>query len=106
MSAESQDADPASMLAFSRRMIALRKASPALTRGAIALIDTPEPILAFTRTERDETVLCVFNMSAEEAQFSDTRLAGADMLPPQTGDVHQAGDHLKLGAQAARIFRL
>jgi len=87
-------------------MIALRKASPALTCGEIALIDTEEPILAFTRMQGDETLLCVFNMSGEEALFSDPRLAGADMLAPQTGDGHRAEDRLRLGPQAARIFRL
>ena len=106
MSAETQDADPNSMLAFSRKMIALRKASPALTRGEITVIDTPEPILAFTRTEGAETLLCVFNMSAEEAMFADKRMSSGTRLEPWTGEMTMTGERLALSPHAAAIFRI
>jgi alpha-glucosidase len=52
-----QDADPHSLLNFTRAAIALRNRSPALRWGHAAFLDTPAPLLAF---ERDET-LCAFN---------------------------------------------
>jgi alpha-glucosidase len=106
MSAETQEANPDSMLAFSRRMIALRKASLALTRGATSLIETPEPVLAFTRTEGEETVLCVFNMSEGSVSFSDPRLPAAHLLEPSTGDATLSGETLSLGPATAALFRL
>jgi alpha-glucosidase len=52
-----------SMLAHYRATIAFRKRHPALAKGAITLLDAPEHILAFTRADGAETLLCVFNMS-------------------------------------------
>jgi len=58
-----QDGDPRSMLNFTRRLIALRKSSPALRLGAIGFVKAPAAgVLAFTRSEGDERLLCVFNL--------------------------------------------
>jgi alpha-glucosidase len=54
-----------SILTFYRRVIAWRKASPALTVGKTTFLNLPEPILAFTRKAPDETLTCVFNLSAD-----------------------------------------
>ncbi|HWJ75857.1 MAG TPA: alpha-glucosidase [Kaistia sp.] len=60
--ANREDVDHQSVLALYRRMIAFRKAHPALIRGSIAFIDTPDDVLGFIRTTGDETVLAVFNI--------------------------------------------
>ncbi len=52
-----------SILAFYKMMIAYRKASPVLTRGKTTFINLPEPLLAFTRTEGEQSMTCVFNLS-------------------------------------------
>ena len=56
-------------------MIHLRKRHPVFGRGAISLIK-PEnrKVFAFTRSYRDETVLCVFNL-AQSAQPVELNLA-------------------------------
>ena len=54
-----------SILAYYRDMIAYRKNSPALARGKTKFINLPEPLLAFTRTAKEEAFTCVFNLSAE-----------------------------------------
>lgn len=77
-----QEADPASMLAFARRMIALRKASPALSRGDIAFLDMPDPVLAFVRTLGDEAVACLFNMGEATQTISHPRLGEPVTLTP------------------------
>ena len=106
LSAASQDGDPNSTLAFSRALIALRKATPALTVGEIEMITTPEPVLAFIRYEGAERIACVFNMSAAPAIFGDERLAGGELLAPSTGEAKLDGAALHLGPHAARFLRL
>ena len=51
------------VLPFYRDMIAFRKASPALTHGKSTFFDLPEPIFAFTREAKGQTLTCVFNLS-------------------------------------------
>ncbi|MDF2385621.1 DUF3459 domain-containing protein [Nostoc ellipsosporum NOK] len=57
-----QDADPASLLAWTRRVLALRGASPALRTGDIAFHDAPGELLAFERAAEGERLLCLFNL--------------------------------------------
>jgi alpha-glucosidase len=64
-----------SALNFVRGFLQMRKANPALQFGEIEFLDAPSSILAFKRTHAAGDVLCVFNMSAGEAVFRDTRLA-------------------------------
>lgn len=72
---------PESVLHHYRAMLAFRKQHPGLRQGTIALIAAPENVLAFTRSGGGETLLCVFNMSAEAATIA---------LPAQLV-VHTAG---------------
>ncbi|MBK8176368.1 MAG: alpha-glucosidase [Rhodospirillales bacterium] len=65
LAADRQDADSASVLAFTRRFLAWRKRHPALVRGDIRFLDAPEPVLAFERTAGTDRVLCAFNLGAE-----------------------------------------
>jgi alpha-glucosidase len=76
LNAAAQDADPDSTLAFYRAALAWRKSHPALSQGDIAFYRTAEPILAFRRTLGDQSMLCVFNLSAEPRQITVSGLAG------------------------------
>src|SRR5262249_24179036 len=49
LAVDRQDADPRSVLNGWRRFLAWRKRHPALVRGDLALIDVPEPLVAFER---------------------------------------------------------
>ena len=77
LAVDAQEADPASMLAFTRRLIALRRASPALQLGEARLVAAPAGVLAFERQLGDERVLCAFELAGEPAQLE---LAGEAML--------------------------
>lgn len=59
-----------SMLAFTRSILKLRKDRTALRSGGIAFLDAPENVLAFTRGEGAEQVLCVFNLSPASIDFT------------------------------------
>jgi alpha-glucosidase len=59
-----QAGDPNSVLSFYRRMLALRRATPALIAGEYtALYEDAEDYLAFTRTTAEQTVLVGLNFS-------------------------------------------
>jgi alpha-glucosidase len=67
---DQQDKANGSMLGHYRSTLDFRKAHPALVKGKLDLLDGPEDVLAFTRSEGGETLLCVFNMSEAPAVFS------------------------------------
>ncbi len=60
-----QEADPDSMLHFTRRVVALRQNQEALRLGAMQVLTTTDSLLVFTRTTGDAELLCAFNLSAE-----------------------------------------
>ncbi|HEX8485914.1 alpha-glucosidase [Sphingomonas sp.] len=60
-----QEGDPRSILHLTRRLVALRKARPALSVGDWTVIAVTPALLAFERRAGGETLLCVFNLSAE-----------------------------------------
>lgn len=67
--ADTQSNDPASVLSFVKKLIAIRQQSRALRLGAMDFIDPPqemlEALIAFTRMHDDETLLCVFNLGTQ-----------------------------------------
>ena len=68
--AEALRADEGSILHFYRRLLAARKASPALQAGDLALIDdVPEGVLAWRRTRGDDVRLVAVNFGPEDASF-------------------------------------
>ena len=66
-----QDKPENSVLNCYRNFTQWRKQHPALLYGDIKFIDTPEPLLAFTRTFESQTLLVCFNLSdqPQQAQF-------------------------------------
>jgi alpha-glucosidase len=96
--ANRQAGDTNSILAAYRALIAFRRAHPALRAGAIAFLDGPEDILAFTRMGAGERLICLFNLGRGEARFAVpndlavTALAG-----------HGFGGMLESGGRAVRL---
>jgi len=96
-----QEADPDSNLAFARQMIALRKASPALSFGELQMLDTPDPVLAFIRREGDEAVACVFNLSDAPRFVELPEVDGGALHPLRAADADLRGGSLGLAPWAA-----
>jgi alpha-glucosidase len=95
LAVDRQEPDPASMLNFTRRLIAVRKASPALRTGEASLVGAPLGVLAFERREGDERVVCLFELDGRAAQVGLARLAGAEPLMLWQGAaLREAGVHL------------
>ncbi len=79
-----QTGNPASVLEHYRRFLAFRKAHPALAKGAIRFLASgDDAVLVFTREGAEETVLCIFNMSAAPATV---RLPEGEWAAFSTGD--------------------
>jgi len=80
LAVEAQEADPTSTLNLARRLIALRKAHPALRLGAMTLVDSEGDLLLFERRFEGETLLCAFNLGH----------AAIDWRAPEGGSVIEA----------------
>ncbi|CAI86426.1 MULTISPECIES: alpha-glucosidase family protein [Pseudoalteromonas] len=65
-----QNSDKNSILNAYREFMAWRKTQAVMITGDIEFIQTAEPILAFYRTLNNEKMLCVFNLSAQQARLS------------------------------------
>lgn len=57
-----QEDDPGSLLHWTRRLVRLRHASPALLTGTLRFLKAPEGVLAFVREHEEECVAGVFNL--------------------------------------------
>lgn len=68
LAADIQRKDERSTLNRTRGFIDFRKRHPALREGDIRFIDLPEPLLAFERSTKNETLVCVFNLGADPAE--------------------------------------
>jgi alpha-glucosidase len=77
-----QERDPHSMLNFYRRLLRLRRETPALIEGDYAPLSLgkrlDEHILAFTRRTPDQACLVVFNMSDKSQKVNVMKTLGSD----------------------------
>jgi alpha-glucosidase len=73
-------ADPESVLHLYRRAIAVRRATPALLRGTLALRDAPEGVLAYRRQVGDEVVDVLVNFAGTPVVVDDGGMVGAEIL--------------------------
>ncbi len=74
-----QREDPSSMASYTRGLLAERRALTAVVSGDLELLETPEDVLAFIRTDDAGRVLCAFNLSdnpcdwAPPAEFAQAK---------------------------------
>jgi alpha-glucosidase len=75
-----QELDPHSALHGFRSFMQWRHGQPALRWGDIRFIDTPEPVLAFTRSYQGETVLALFNLGTRPVEVALPALGSATAI--------------------------
>lgn len=80
LAVDSQDADNASMLNYTRALLSLRKQLPALITGSLELIDAPDGVVAFTRRTEEMTVLCAYNLGANPVSWRPDNSAAPRMV--------------------------
>ena len=75
-----QEADPQSMLHFTRRLTRMRASSPALQYGEIKFIESSGDLLVFRRLWEGETIECVFNIGGTEVVAAMTDVSSDQVL--------------------------
>jgi len=80
--AAAQQDDPASMLSLYRALLSLRRSTPALSRGDLALHLDTGPVLVFDRTDGPSTFTVAINMSGSH---TTTTVAGTLVLSSRAG---------------------
>jgi len=77
---ESEDADPESILTLYRRLLALRRAHPALSAGKYEPVAMTGHLLAYVREARQERFFVALNFGADPYELSLETLAGAGRI--------------------------
>jgi len=96
LAVDRQETDGSSMLSLTRRLLAMRKANPALRTGAIRFLDASEDVLAFEREGDAQHLFCVFNFAVEARGWTPT---GGWRVIDQVGEV----DGWRLGPLSGAI---
>jgi glycosidase len=92
LNVQTERADPASLLNWYRKLIALRNAHPALRIGSFEPLDTNKlGVYAFLRRHGDETFLGIFNFDSGPATGYMLKLAGGKLPGPLTATDLLAG---------------
>jgi len=99
-----QDGDPASTLAFVRRLIAMRRTSIALREGEARVLEAPPGVLAFERVAADDRLLCVFELDGRAATLGIE--AAADALAVLTDGVALETGRIRMPPHGAAVLRL
>jgi len=97
-----QETDPASTLKGFRAFMHWRREHPALRTGTIRFLETPEPVLAFTREAPGETLLVAFNLSDAATELTLPSVRGAQ--PLRGHGLHEGtldGEHVQLPGYGA-----
>jgi alpha-glucosidase len=85
LAVDRQAGDDGSMLAWTRRVLALRNAHDALLRGDLCFVGDDAAVLAFERTCGAERLLCVFNLGDARVDWQAPVGLGARLIA--TGEV-------------------
>src|SRR5690606_6360791 len=80
LAVDRQEADPTSMLALTRRLVALRAAHPALRCGRNAHWIAEGELLAFDRVADRETIRCLFNLGGATIEIAALAAAGTPLV--------------------------
>jgi alpha-glucosidase len=104
LAADRQLTDDRSMLALTRRLVALRAAHCALRLGAAEAVSAPDGVLAFQRAYGGETLLCVFELAGQAAEVPVP--VSAEVVIAVTGDESLDDGALRLPAFGGAILRL
>jgi alpha-glucosidase len=98
--AAAQEGDPDSPLALHRRLLALRRATPALTEGTYRSLDTAPGVFAYERAHDGDRLVVALNFAAEPRPLPAAAAGGEVVLSTHPGDADT------LAADEARIVRV
>jgi alpha-glucosidase len=73
LNAATEAADPGSPLAYHRRLLAVRRSTPALQLGSYRSLPAPQGVYAYERELDGVRILVALNLSAEERRIEAAR---------------------------------
>jgi alpha-glucosidase len=91
-----QDADSGSLLNAWRRFLHWRKSHEALRTGALRIIPTPAPFVAFERFNEMERIVVILNFSPQPATLSLAEIADIQPLDAPSAAPSPSGRSLRL----------
>ncbi|HEX2053159.1 MAG TPA: alpha-amylase family glycosyl hydrolase [Actinomycetota bacterium] len=107
---EAEKADDSSILHLYRRLLQLRRSSPALRLGDMKLLDSAPGTLAYERALADERFVVVVNFSNESVEVSRGGLGLHDAaVMPLLGsalEASNAGQRIEIRAKAATVLKV
>ena len=93
---DEQEKDPDSVLSFYRKMLKFRQHSNLLREGKMSFYNTEEPVLSFAREYKGTIIVCLFNLSQQEAVIEINGLKIAEDNLSQKAAI--GTNKIKLGA--------
>ncbi len=104
LAADVQEADEASMIHFTRRIIAERARLPALKLGSATVAAAPAGVFAFERVHGDESLICAFDLTGDGASLT---LPGVGEIVVKIDGAEQIDDtRLRLPRFGGAVVRL
>ncbi|MBL8536720.1 MAG: alpha-glucosidase [Hyphomonadaceae bacterium] len=100
LAVDAQERDANSQLAFTRAMVALRRASPVLQIGEFIAHEAPNSALVFERRLDGLRVFCVFNLGPERIRVGLPATGDAKFT---IGEAHLAGSEATLSGYSGLI---
>ena len=99
-------ADPGSMLSLYRRLIAVRRASPALCLGDVSVLAAENGMLVYERRSGAERLLVALNLTPEPRSISLAGGAWTQVISTQRqGEAQAASSELALAANEGMVLR-
>ncbi|MES1984764.1 MAG: alpha-amylase family glycosyl hydrolase [Pseudomonadota bacterium] len=85
LAVDRQEADGASMLAVTRRLLALRQATPALRWGSLEIVEATGDLLVLRRVHGEQAMLCAFNLGSAAMQWTAMHPEGLRVVESVNG---------------------
>ncbi len=100
LAVDAQEADAGALLQEWRRFLSYRRAHPVLAHGDTEMLALPAPLIGFVRSDANERVVCLFNVSGEGVEVPRCFAGAPGWLGPYgTVVVAQAVEMLAVAAE-------
>jgi alpha-glucosidase len=106
LNVEAARADPDSMLSLHRRLLALRRAEPALSLGSFDSLGARGGALAYLRAHAGRSFLVALNLSAAPARIDAGRAGRIRVATDVAREGQRAGPTVELAADEAVVVEL
>lgn len=105
LAVDKQEEDQSSMLHFCRRILSWRWHQPVVKQGDMKMVDSPEQVLAFTRTLDKETLFFAFNYSPDRVAFTSS-FRGSQFPLDGLIDAKVKGDKIEMSPYGVCILKV